>query len=333
MFLTSPQYAYSSGLYILTRALKVRDVSTQPSEPMLMELIGVSLITQALYLLVFVTRYLDLLWIPPSWHWWNFILKNVYIWSSLYIVYVMTRRFARTREREKAWKLAGYILTFAAVTGPIVSVLYRVSYLKSSTGFVEILWSFSIVLESVCVIPQLLLLRQTSVPTVIDSYYLVTLGAYRAFYILNWIWRSIHSDWPDAISVVFGLVQTAFYLDFAWVYYTRQRVKLRGGTVVDADDLNKGFLVNRFARGRNTEEDTLEAGDEDAENNIRPSANKWGNRGVSIRADDTLESYDRTNTRSSKNPETAPLTDPDHFLSDDENDDAPALDTSALNVK
>lgn len=247
----------------------------------------------------------------------------------------MTRKFARTREREKAWKLAAYILTFAAVVGPIASVLYRVSYLKKSTGFVEILWAFSIVLESVCVVPQLLLLRQTSVPTVIDSYYLVTLGAYRAFYILNWIWRSIQGDWPDAISVVFGLIQTAFYLDFAWVYYTRQRVKLRGGTVVDADDLNKGFLVNRFARGRNAEEDTLEAGDENDENNIRPNANKWGSRGVSIRADDTLDDHDRPQGRSKQSsiPEAALLTDPDHFLSDDENEDAPALDTSALNIK
>jgi hypothetical protein len=33
----------------------------------------------------------------------------------------------------------------------------------------------------VCVLPQLLLLRQTTVPTVIDSYYLLALGSYRAF--------------------------------------------------------------------------------------------------------------------------------------------------------
>jgi hypothetical protein len=41
----------------------------------------------------------------------------------------------------------------------------------------------------VCVLPQLLLLRQTTVPTVIDSYYLLALGSYRGFYILNWIHR------------------------------------------------------------------------------------------------------------------------------------------------
>lgn len=235
----------------------------------------------------------------------------------------MNRRYARTREREKAWKLATYILAFSAIAGPVLSVMYRIWYLKKSTNLTEILWAFSIVLESLCVVPQLLLLRQTSVPTVIDSYYLVTLGSYRAFYIFNWIWRSAHKDWPDAISVLFGIIQTAFYLDFAWVYYTRQRVKLRAGTVVDSDDLNKGFLVNRFARARTTDEDELEAGaDEDPSG--KPKVNKWGQRGVSIRADDTLAEHERPHSHTGTE-ENQPLTDPDHFLDEDDNDDAPEI--------
>src|SRR5450432_624742 len=105
---------------------------------------------------------------------------------------------------------------------------------------------FSLILESVCVLPQLLLLRQTTVPTVIDSYYLVALGSYRALYCLNWLYREVHmhDHWtPDPISVPFGILQTILYLDFAWVYWTRQRVKLRSGGIVDADDLNRGWLV------------------------------------------------------------------------------------------
>lgn len=245
----------------------------------------------------------------------------------------MTRMFARTREREKAWKLAAYILTFSCVAGPVSSLMRHKGVFK----FTEILWAFSIVLESLCVVPQLLLLRQTSVPTVIDSYYLVTLGAYRALYILNWIWRATQKDFADPIAVVFGIIQTAFYIDFAWVYYTRQRVKLRGGTVVDSDDLSKGFLVNRFARNRaGEEEDNLEAG-EDGTENPRQRVNNWGQRGVSVRADDTLDAHDRVKVRPGEsrgqNEETAPLTDPDHFLSDDEDDDAPAIDTSEISVK
>ena len=245
----------------------------------------------------------------------------------------MLRRFARTREREKAWRLATYILVSAAVIGPLSSIIYVSWYRGKSEHFTEILWAFSIVLESVCVVPQLLLLRQTTVPTVIDSYYLVTLGSYRGFYILNWIERAAQKDWPDAISVLFGIIQTALYVDFAWVYYTRQRVKLRGGSVVDADDLSKGFLVNRFAHVRTADQDEEEA--EHPEEEQRPRVNNWGKRGVSIRADDTLDAHDRNNpwSGSSNNPESEPLTDPDHFLSDDEHDDAPVIDTSDLDRK
>ena len=109
---------------------------------------------------------------------------------------------------------------------------------------------FSEILESVCIIPQLLLLRQTTVPTVIDSFYLVTLGTYRFLYILNWIVRGANEDnYIDPTSWVWGTIQTALMIDFAWVYYTRQRVKLRQGGVVDSDDMSRGWLVGRPHRG------------------------------------------------------------------------------------
>lgn len=196
----------------------------------------------------------------------------------------------------------------------------------------QILWTFSIILESICVLPQLLLLRQTSVPTVIDSFYLVTLGSYRAFYLLNWIVRLASSEhYFDATSVVFGLIQTALYVDFAWVYWSRQRVKLRGGGVVDSDDLSKSFVVKRFIGRRGnagTSEDEDDIVDEDAalagqENGtIRPSANRtgsgrWGARGISVSADDTLQEHLDSSSRD------ATMVDPSQF-EDDFDDDADA---------
>jgi len=149
----------------------------------------------------------------------------------------------------------------------------------------------------VCVLPQLLLLRQTTVPTVIDSYYLLTLGSYRAFYILNWLVRGFSGEhfW-DPIAFIFGIIQTAFYLDFAWVYYSRQRVKLRNGGVVDSEDFSKSWLVNRVVnfRARRTSADE-EQGLRDNEDDVNdhPSNNRWGARGISIAADDTLDHPDR----------------------------------------
>ncbi|CAG8958364.1 hypothetical protein HYFRA_00011041 [Hymenoscyphus fraxineus] len=250
---------------------------------------GVSLITQALYALVFITRYLDI-FEPYAWGMvWNFCLKIFYIFTSLYILFIMLRVFARTREREKAWKFGFACLVGSAVMAPFVMMIFEKSEIWN---FKEMLWVFSIILESVCVLPQLLLLRQTSVPTVIDSFYLITLGSYRGLYILNWIWREIspHGRGPEPIPIIFGVIQTAFYVDFFWVYYSRQRVKLRHGGIVDADDVKNGWILskvfgNRRIVGNIDDEESAPALGGDSPAPPRAGSN-WGSRGISVSADD-----------------------------------------------
>jgi hypothetical protein len=153
------------------------------------------------------------------------------------------------------------------------------------------MWVFSEILESVCVLPQLLLLRQTTVPTVIDSFYLLALGSYRAMYCVNWFVREmdVNDRPPDAIAVIFGIIQTALYVDFAWVYYTRQRVKLRGGGVVDADDLNRGWFLYRIF-GKHAP-----ATDEENGRDAGGGRARWGSRGISVSADDGVLDTERDN--------------------------------------
>ncbi|KAL3425374.1 ER lumen protein retaining receptor [Phlyctema vagabunda] len=301
---------------------------------------GVSLITQALYAAVFITRYLDMFeYLKNKW---NLTLKILYILSSLYILYLMLRVYARTREREKAWKLGGLCLAGSILSAPFIMLVSRIKlvwsfkevhsislrpmrhpegqaqyrHLKTNDDQ-QVLYIFSLILESVCVLPQLLLLRQTSVPTVIDSYYLLCLGSYRAFYILNWIQRELDLDErePDPVSVAFGILQTAFYVDFAWVYYSRQRVKLRNGGMVDRDDMRNGWLLRKIFHSKRIvgnvddepedEESTPALGggrgaaggvvpDDHASSNARPAVpNKWGSRGISVSADDGVLSSER----------------------------------------
>ncbi|KAK2625503.1 hypothetical protein QTJ16_004815 [Diplocarpon rosae] len=248
---------------------------------------GVSLITQALYCMVFVTRYLDVFQLNTAW---NTILKIFYILSSLYILFLMLRVYARTRERETAWKLGAFCLGASVIGAPLMMMIFKK---HQYWGWMEFFWTFSIILESTCILPQLLLLRQTTVPTVIDSYYLLTLGSYRAFYLLNWIWREldISDRKPDPVSIIFGVLQTAFYVDFAWVYYSRQRVKLRQGGLVDADDLRSGWLLRTIFGhkplvGNVDDEESVPAlvGDQPAAPGRTGS--KWGARGISVSADD-----------------------------------------------
>ncbi|KAL5113236.1 hypothetical protein ACEQ8H_008890 [Pleosporales sp. CAS-2024a] len=285
---------------------------------------GVSLITQALYALVFCTRYLDIFTSSATvdgWHTWNFTLKIFYTLSSFYIIFLMTSVYARTREREKAWKFGLYCLAGAIVVAPFWFLIFKKWIIRHNT-FMGLLWTFSEILESVCVIPQLLLLRQTTVPTVIDSYYLATLGTYRFMYVLNWIVRGANEpSYVDPTSWIWGSIQTALMVDFAWVYYTRQRVKLRRGGVVDSEDLNRGWLVGRFAGRKSVDYEYDEEAPRDAESG---PINKWGRRGISVSADEGVEGAPTRNSPGGGNmdPESQPLADPAAF-EDESDDDAP----------
>ena len=143
-------------------------------------------------------------------------------------------------------------------------------------------------------LPQLLLLRQTTVPTVIDSFYLLTLGSYRGFYILNWIVRAASKEHHfEPRAIIFGIIQTALYIDFAWVYWTRQRVKLRNGGVVDSDDLSRGYLVSRILgrEGAEPDEEGAMPEQEPVNGHTRPvgrQGGRWGPRGISVSADEGI---------------------------------------------
>jgi len=96
--------------------------------------------------------------------------------------------------------------------------------------FFEILWTFSIYLEAISILPQLVLLQRTKNVDNLTGNYVFLLGLYRAFYILNWVYRYItephYSQWIVWLS---GLVQTALYIDFFYYYIQawRQSKKLQ----------------------------------------------------------------------------------------------------------
>merc|ERR1712113_304423 len=78
----------------------------------------------------------------------------------------------------------------------------------------EILWAFSIYLESVSIIPQLIMVQKYardnsgSVEN-ITSHYMFCLGAYRALYVINWIYRYFtENNYYDPIAWSSGVVQT-----------------------------------------------------------------------------------------------------------------------------
>uniref|UniRef100_A0AC11B3A0 KDEL endoplasmic reticulum protein retention receptor 2 n=1 Tax=Ovis aries TaxID=9940 RepID=A0AC11B3A0_SHEEP len=85
----------------------------------------------------------------------------------------------------------------------------------------EILWTFSIYLESVAILPQLFMISKTGEAETITTHYLFFLGLYRALYLVNWIWRFYFEGFFDLIAVVAGVVQTILYCDFFYLYITK----------------------------------------------------------------------------------------------------------------
>merc|ERR1712098_32055 len=82
----------------------------------------------------------------------------------------------------------------------------------------DLLWSSSIWLESVAILPQLILLQKLGDVENLTGDFVGAMGAYRAFYILNWVYRYFVDDYINWVGWIGGLVQTALYADFFYYY-------------------------------------------------------------------------------------------------------------------
>lgn len=145
---------------------------------------GISLKTQEMYALVFTTRYLDLFFNFVSLY--NSVMKVVFLASAYMIVYYM--RFHKvvkhTYDREQDTFRSSIIVGGSLALAMLINAEFNV---------VEVLWTFSIYLEAVAILPQLVLLQRTQNIDNLTGNYVFMLGLYRGLYILNWIYR--YSDW------------------------------------------------------------------------------------------------------------------------------------------
>ncbi|KDR75562.1 hypothetical protein GALMADRAFT_268126 [Galerina marginata CBS 339.88] len=171
---------------------------------------GISFKTQMLYVVIFVTRYLDLFFRFVSVY--NSVMKLFFIGSSCYILYLMKFKYRPTHDPSIDTFKIEYLL------GPCVIFALIFNY---KFNFSEILWSFSIWLEAVAILPQLFMLQRTGEAETITTHYLAALGLYRTLYIPNWIYRYFTEGVVDPIAVTAGIVQTGLYIDFFYVYFTK----------------------------------------------------------------------------------------------------------------
>jgi len=171
---------------------------------------GISGKSQILFTLVYVTRYLDLFTSFISVY--NSFMKVVFIGSSVATLYLMYAKFKATYDRNHDTFRIEFLLIPVTILGLLVNHEFTP---------LEVLWTFSIYLESVAILPQLFLVSKTGEAETITSHYLMALGSYRALYLMNWVWRYYAEGFYDVIAIVAGVVQTVLYCDFFYLYVTR----------------------------------------------------------------------------------------------------------------
>lgn len=193
--------------------------------------IGISIKTQELYLVVFLARYLDLFFTFYSVY--NTVMKILYIASTAYVIYMVyfTEPFKTNYEKSHDSFLHWYFAVIPCALLAIVTIfqefdLLEVSYLYFYLIFDDLrqlFWTFSIYLEALAIVPQLIVLQRYREVENLTAHYVFFLGAYRALYILNWVYRAYHEPFYKHNYVVYACagVQTCLYVDFFYYYIIR----------------------------------------------------------------------------------------------------------------
>lgn len=175
---------------------------------------GISLKTQQLYLLVFLCRYLDLF--TSFYSLYNTLFKIFYILASGAICWLIMFKEPWKSSNDRSNDTFKVILLIAPCFALSLLINYEFSVM-------EVLWAFSIYLESIAILPQLFVLHRTKRIENFTSHYVFTLGAYRGLYILNWIYRFFTEYYYRAWIVwISGIIQTALYVDF-FLHYVKAK--------------------------------------------------------------------------------------------------------------
>jgi len=175
---------------------------------------GISLKTQELRLMVFCSRYLDLF--THFYSLYNSVLKVVYIVTTVEIIYSIKYAdpfkslYSFEQDSFPHWKYC---------VAPSLVLAFTISLARSGIEFfniLELLWTFSIVLESVAILPQLMVLRKYRLVENLTGKFMFLFGVYRVWYIFNWIYRSntelLYRHHP--LVYVCGVIQVVLYAGF-----------------------------------------------------------------------------------------------------------------------
>ncbi|MQM18681.1 hypothetical protein Taro_051677 [Colocasia esculenta] len=130
---------------------------------------GISLKTQELFALVFISRYLDIFTEFISLY--NTVMKLIFLGSSFSIVWYMRRHRIVNRSYDKEQDTFRHHFL-------ILACLFLALLIHEKFTFKEVMWTFSLYLEAVAILPQLVLLQRTRNIDNLTGQYVFLLGFY-----------------------------------------------------------------------------------------------------------------------------------------------------------
>ena len=173
--------------------------------------VGISYKTQELFLITFSLRYLDLFMYFISLY--NTCMKLLFVGMTAYTVYLIRYKkpYCRTYNAEAdEFPHRKVILPAAAVLALLINSGYEPW---------ELVWSFSLWLEALAFIPQIVILNKIRLIENITSHYVAALGLYRFFYVLSWLMKYFAHDMYSWTQILSGVLQTAVYADLLYYYF------------------------------------------------------------------------------------------------------------------
>mmetsp|Transcript_5786 Transcript_5786/g.18075 ORF Transcript_5786/g.18075 Transcript_5786/m.18075 type:complete len:159 (+) Transcript_5786:298-774(+) len=144
-------------------------------------------------------------------------MKVAYISATTAIIYMIRFKEPYKSKYDKSQDSFLHI-KFAVLPCAVIATFCCI--LKRELNPIDVLWTFSIFLEALAIVPQLFVLQRYREVENLTGHYVFFLGAYRFLYVLNWVYRSYYEPFyrHNWLVYVSGATQTALYVDFFYYY-------------------------------------------------------------------------------------------------------------------
>lgn len=171
---------------------------------------GLSIHTQELLLMVFLTRYLDIFDSHSKVH---CIIKMGCIFCTASLI-LMVRRTEPFKTSYSTFQGETALQHYVNIVLPCAILTIMAYLLVGPLSWIEISWIFSVLLETVAMVPQLTLLHQHSETEGVPVSYILLLAIFRCLFVLNYIYRFFYDHYFDSVGLIehiFALIHTVVY--------------------------------------------------------------------------------------------------------------------------